>query len=187
MKRVAWFRAGFRWLVAGWVLLLATASSAADEGLTLPFTPLQLAIVPGFGQLFSKATPVYGLRASAIYGMQSKVVGLDAGLFNDSESLTGLGVGLCNVTRGNAVGAHLSAGVNYVETDFAGFQTGLANQVAGKLAGFQLGLANDAEEGTGLQIGIINQSRAMRGLQLGLINRNGKGLLPFFPIVNFGY
>jgi len=174
-------------LVAGSVLLLATASSAADEGLTLPFTPFQLAIAPGYAQLFSKATPVYGLRVSALYGMQSKVVGLDVGTFNDADSLTGVGVGLCNVTRGKAMGAHLGAGVNYVETDFTGFQTGLANQVAGQLTGFQLGLGNDAEGGAGLQIGLINQSRSLRGLQLGLINRNKNGFLPFFPIVNFGY
>lgn len=180
-------RAGIGSLVAGSVLLLATVSSAADEGLTLPLTPFQLAIVPGFAQLFSKATPVYGLRVSAIYGMQSKVVGLDAGLFNDSDSLTGVGVGLCNVTRGNAKGAHLGAGGNFVEADFAGLQTGLANQVGGELAGLQLGLTNDAEKGAGLQIGIINQSRSMRGLQIGLINRNNNGFLPFFPIVNFGW
>jgi hypothetical protein len=89
MNRVAWLRAGFRSLVTASVLALATPSSAADGWVTLPFTPFQLAIAPGAAQVFSKSTPVYGLRVSALYGIQSKVVGLDVGLFNGAESGSG--------------------------------------------------------------------------------------------------
>jgi hypothetical protein len=187
MNRAVWFRAGFRSLVAGSALALATAASAADGWVTLPFTPFQLAIAPGAAQVFSKPTPVYGLRVSALYGIQSKVVGFDVGLFNDADSLTGVGVGFCNVTRGNAAGAHLGVGCNYSEADFAGLQTGVVNQVGGQLAGFQLGLANGSEGGAGLQIGLVNYSNSMRGVQLGLLNWNDNGFLPFFPFVNFGF
>lgn len=187
MNRAAWFRAGFRSLVAGLVLTLATASSAADGWITLPFTPFQLALVPGGGQVFSKATPVYGLRFSVLYGMQSEVVGLDAGLFNDADSLTGIGVGLCNVTRKKGVGAHLGAGCNSAEGDFTGLQTGLVNQVGGQLMGFQIGLGNSAEGGRGLQFGLMNRADSLRGVQIGLFNWNDNGFLPLFPIFNIGF
>jgi hypothetical protein len=187
MNRAAWFRAGFLSWVAGSALALATASSADDGWVTLPYTPFQLAIVPGYGQVFTKATPVYGLRISVLYGVQSKVVGLDAGLFNVADSLTGVGVGLCNVTEGNAAGAHLGLGCSHVDADFAGFQTGFVNQVGGQLKGFQLGFANSAEAGAGLQMGLVNHSDSMRGVQLGLLNWNDNGFLPFFPFVNFGF
>jgi len=187
MNRAARFRVGFRLLVAGSVLALATASSAGDGWVTLPFTPLQLAIAPGSAQVFSKATPVYGLRVSALYGIQSEVVGIDAGLFNDTDSLTGIGVGLCNMTRGNAAGGQLGAGCNHVEADFAGLQAGAVNQVGGELAGLQIGLVNDAEAGAGLQIGFLNHAGSLRGVQFGLLNWNENGFLPFFPIVNFGF
>lgn len=202
MKRAAWFRAGFRSLVVGAALVLATAASAADGWVTLPFTPFQLAIAPGAAQIFSKATPVYGLRLSVLYGVQSKVVGLDVGLVNQVDSLSGVGVGLCNVVLESGAGAHLGFGCSYVEADFKGFQTALVNQVGGQLAGFQhalvnhvggqltgfqFGLVNNAGSGAGLQIGLVNHAGSMRGVQFGLLNLNENGFLPFFPLINFGF
>jgi hypothetical protein len=187
MNRAAWFRAGFRSLVAGSVLVLATTAFAADGWVTLPFTPFQLAVAPGAGQVFSKSTPVYGLRVSVLYGIQSKVVGLDLGLFNDADSMSGVAVGFCGITRGNGVGAHLEFGCSVVEADFAGVQTAFVNRVGGQLAGFQFGIANSAQSGAGLQIGLMNLSDSMRGVQLGLLNWNSNGFLPLFPFINFGF
>lgn len=187
MSRAAWFRAGFRWWVAGSVLMLANVAFAADGWVTLPFTPFQLSIASGVSQIFSKATPVYGLRVSALYGTQSKVIGLDAGFFNDTGALTGLGVGFCNVARENAIGAQLGAGCSQVEVNFAGLQAAFVNQVGGRLAGLQLGFGNGAGSGAGAQIGLLNHAGSMRGVQLGLLNWNDNGFLPLFPFINFGF
>jgi hypothetical protein len=187
MNRAAWLRVGIRSWVAASALALATSAVAAEGWITAPFTPLQLAVTPGYGQLFAKPTPVYGVRASGLYGIQSKVVGVDAGLFNEAEALTGVGVGFCHVVRENSQGAQLNAGCSFAEADFVGLQTSFVNQVGGEIAGAQLGLANSAETGAGLQIGLSNHSHSMRGLQLGLLNWNGNGFLPFFPLFNFGF
>ena len=187
MNRAERLRAGFGSLVAASVLALASVSSAADGWVTLPYAPFQLAIAPGGGQIFSKATPIHGLRVSVLYGIQSKVVGLDAGLFNQTDSMIGIGVGLCNVTRGNGAGIQLGAGCSDVEGDFVGIQAGLFNQVRSQLSGLQVGLANGAEAGTGLMIGLLNRSESMRGLQIGVLNWNKNGFLPLFPIFNFGF
>jgi len=177
-------------VVAGFVLMLAApsfAGSAADGWVTLPFTPFQLSIAGGVSQVFSKATPVYGMRFSAFYGTQSKVVGLDAGLANDADSLTGLELGFCNMVRGSGMGAQMGAGCSYVQTDFSGLQTSVANLVEGRFRGLQLGLGNGAGSGTGVQIGLMNHASSLRGLQLGLLNWNKNGFLPLFPFVNFGF
>jgi len=174
-------------LIAGSVLLLAATASASDGWLTLPFTPFQLSIASGASQIFSRATPVYGLRLSIFYGTQSKVAGLDLGLFNDADSLSGVGVGFCNVTRENGAGAQLGAGCSQVEGDFTGLQAAFVNQVGGRFAGFQLGLGNGAGNGAGLQVGLVNHAGSMRGVQLGLLNWNDNGFLPLFPLVNFGF
>ena len=187
MRRAEWFRAGSGALVVASVLALASASSAADGWVTLPYTPFQLAIAPGAAQVFSKETPVHGLRISVLYGIQSEVVGLDVGLFNQTDSMTGIGVGLCNMTQGNGAGIQLGAGCSDVEGDFVGIQAGLFNQVRGQISGFQVGLANGAESGTGLMIGLVNRTDSMRGLQIGVLNWNKNGFLPLFPIFNFGY
>jgi hypothetical protein len=172
--------------VAGLLLATAGASSASDGWITAPLTPLQISTAAGRSQIFSKATPVYGLRLSGFYGVQSKVVGLDLGLFNDATSVAGLGIGLCNITRENGAGVQVGAGCSLVDADFTGVQTGLVNQVSGRLDGLQLGVANAAREGTGLQIGLLNRSTSMRGLQIGVLNWNENGFLPFFPFFNFG-
>jgi hypothetical protein len=182
-KLAARLRRGGGAALAG--LLVAAAASASDGWINAPLTPLQLSIAAGRSQVFTEATPVYGLRLSGFYGVQTRVVGLDLGFINDATSLTGLGIGLCNVTRENATGVQIGGGCSIVEADFTGFQTGLANNVAGRLSGFQLGFANAAQDGTGLQIGFLNRSTSMRGLQLGVLNWNENGFLPFFPLFNF--
>jgi len=191
-----WFRVCVRSLAAGLVLALATAASEAsaasppsegDGWFTVSFTPFQLSIASGLSQIFTKATPVYGLRVNLFYGAQSRVVGLDTGLFNDADSLTGLAFGLCNITRQSATGVMLGAACSHSDGEFQGLQTGLVNNVAGQFSGAQLGLANAAENGEGLQIGLVNRSKSMRGVQLGLLNWNENGFLPLCPILNFGF
>jgi hypothetical protein len=175
-------------LLAAAVLFHSSASLANEDGgwITLPFTPVQLAFVPGYGQIFSKPTPVYGVRVTALFGIQSEVVGLDVGAGMQTETLTGVSIGLCSVAEGNATGAQLGLACNQVEADVLGLQVGVVNLIQGKLEGLQLGIANATEEGTGLQIGGLNTATSLRGLQLGVVNVNKNGFLPVFPIFNFG-
>lgn len=172
------------------LLALAPAASAEEEAegwVTLAWTPVQLGIAPGYGQVFSKPTRVYGLRLSGLYGIQSEVVGIDAGLFNDAGTFTGVGTGFCNVARAYAVGAQLGVGCNQVEENFQGLQAGMMNIVSKELTGLQIGFSNGARSGRGVQIGMVNSSDDLKGVQLGLINLNRKGLLKFLPGINVGW
>ncbi len=169
-------------------LALAAPAAARDGWVTASSTPVQFGLAPGAAQIFSQDTPVKGFRFTGLYGIQKQMVGLDIGGVNESESMTGVGLGGCNVTHGNAVGAHLSAFCNVVEEDYRGFQgVMLFNQVGGHFAGGQVGLANFAEKGAGAQIGLVNLSDSFKGVQLGLINVNRTGFLPFFPLINIGW
>jgi hypothetical protein len=150
------------------------------------FTPLQLSLIGGPTQIFKEKVPVLGLRLSGLYANQSTVKGLDLGAFNRTDDLTGLGVGLANVTDGDVTGLQLGL-VQYASDDLKGVQLGVSNVVEGKTAGAQLGVANIMENGKGLQVGFWNVAEEMKGLQIGLVNINGRGFLPIFPFFNFGY
>lgn len=87
-------------------------------------TPFQIAVAPGGVQLFHKETKVYGL---------------DTGLFSDAYALKGLQAGLGNQVLGK----------------MQGVQVGLANG-ADHGAGLQLGVLNRAKSMKGLQLGVLN-------------------------------
>ena len=174
MKRVAWRRAGIRSFLLGLVLSLPDVASAEDGWVDAGFTPFQIGFAAGGSQVFEKEVPVYGLRVSGLYGVQSEVVGVDIGLLNDADTFRGIGLGLCNITRGSATGAHLGAGCNQVDDDFEGVQSGAANLVGGKLIGLQVGAASSAAGGaTGAQIGLVSQAGDLTGLQAGALNYSG--------------
>ena len=165
------------------------------------FTPLQLSLIGGPTQIFKEKVPVLGLRLSGLYANQSTVKGLDLGVFNRSDDLMGLGVGLANIVESDVTGLQLGCAniaegdvtglqlgiVQYASDDVEGVQLGVSNVVDGKTAGAQLGVTNVMENGKGLQIGFWNVAEEMEGLQIGLVNINGKGFLPIFPLFNFGY
>ena len=176
MKRMAWRRAGIRSLVAGLLLGLPCAASADSGWVGGSFTPFQTSFAAGWSQIFKEEVPVKGVRLSVLYAVQSEVSGVDIGLFNDTETMTGVGLGLCNITRGNATGAHLGAGCNQVDDDFTGVQSGIANLIGGELSGLQMGLASSAAGGvTGAQIGLVTHSGDITGLQAGaLLNDAGE-------------
>ena len=122
------------------------------------WTPLQGAMFNP-AQIFSEDIEVRGLRVNALYGKNASVDGLDVGLMNEVE--------------GRVRGVQLAGAANF----------------ARKLAGVQLaGIFNRSESVVGVQIGgIVNRAEALAGLQIGLLNFNRSGLLPFFPIFNFGF
>jgi hypothetical protein len=55
--------------------------------------------------------------------------------------------------------------------------------------GVQLaGLHNRSERIAGIQItSLVNETGDLKGLQIGALNFNRNGVLPFFPIFNFGW
>jgi hypothetical protein len=171
------------------MLALAAPAALAEDGgeglIAAPFTPFQLSFASGYSQLFEKATPVYGLRLNAFYGVQSEVVGIDVGPFNEVDTSIGLGMGVANIVHGDATGLQIGV-ASVVDEQAIGAQAGLANIVGGTLRGAQFGVINRSENATGFQLGIVNVSRSMAGLQVGLLNFNEKGFLPVFPIFNFG-
>ena len=176
-------------LTAGLVwLLLAAPMAVADEeeNPIVPFTPLQLSIVPG-AQAFPQNVPIRGFRINALYGRQQELTGVDFGLMNEvDQDMAGAAVGLLNIVREDAHA--IQAGVaNSVGEKFTGLQLGLTNQVGTNLRGLQLGIGNAAEDVAGLQLGLLNRCESLKGLQLGLLNFNKSGLLPFFPGFNFGF
>jgi len=189
MKRMAWSRSEAPAWLACLVLAFAAPTALAEEGgeglIPAPFTPFQLSFASGYSQLFEKATPVYGLRLDVFYGVQSKVVGIDVGPFNEVDTSIGLGMGVANIVHGDATGLQIGA-ASVVDEEAIGAQAGFANIVGGRLSGAQLGVINRAEKATGLQLGIVNVSGSMAGLQIGLLNFNEKGFLPVFPLFNFG-
>jgi hypothetical protein len=199
MNSMAWFRNFSCLLIAGSLFALAPPSFAEDSDsppifsreskswVSTSATPIQLGFLPGRGQIFSKDTRVLGLRFSLLSGAQTKVVGIDSGLFNNADSLTGLGLGLCNWTGIDAEGVQLAIGLNNIEANLAGVQIAQFNRIGGLLTGVQLGAVNDVEGGKGLQIGIVNFAESLHGLQLGVMNCNKNGFLRCFPILNYGF
>lgn len=176
------------------------------------WTPLQVSLVHPV-QLFSKTTPVQGLRINLIYGVNEKVDGMDWGLVNrvTQESkgmqLGALPFGGANITKDlqGLQFAGLGAGMNVADGEAAGLQ------VAGLLAGFNkahnitgvqlaafigINVADDmrgaqiafvcnrAVTAQGLQIGMVNVCERMQGIQIGLVNIIREGRLPVFPILN---
>jgi hypothetical protein len=150
-------------LLAVWVIVLSSPCLAEDDPgwVKLPFTPFQLAIVPGYGQVFTESTPVYGLRVSALFGIQSDVVGLDVGSGMQTDTLTGLAIGGCSVAEKDATGVQFGLACNYVEEDTMGLQIGVVNMIRGALKGLQFGVANSTEGGTAVQIGGLNTATSV--------------------------
>lgn len=176
------------------------------------WTPLQVSLVHPV-QLFSKTTPVQGLRINLIYGANEKVDGIDCGLVNrvTQESkgmqLGALPFGGANITK-DLQGLQLAglvAGINVADGEAAGLQvsglfmgfnkahamTGIqlsafvGINVADDMKGAQLAfLCNRAVTAQGLQIGIVNVCERMQGIQIGVVNIIKEGRVPVFPIVN---
>jgi hypothetical protein len=133
------------------------------------------------------ARELYGLQLLG-FNYSRSVVGAQIGPANQAEDhLTGLQLSLINHAgsiNGLQIGGwhNRSGPVNGVQIG------GLVNQ-ATELVGVQIGgLGNEAKGLVGLQIGgLVNRAEGLVGLQIGLLNFNKGGLLPVFPLVNFGF
>ena len=135
--------------------------------------PVQLALFNPI-QIFPEGTSITGLRLNLIYGKNVSVSGLDVGLVNMSSGGTSTGVqwGFVSVNDGS----------------FVGLQANLVSIVRGNMEGIQWSAFNQTGHASGLQLGLLNMTETMNGVQVGLLNFISKGgFLPFFPIVNWSF
>lgn len=170
-------------------LATQAATPPAEPEETASWTPLQLSLATPI-QLAPRKWDVNGLRLNAIYSENHDVGFLDAGLINR--------------TIGNEAGLQLGCIMNRVDGSVSGLQiAGIMNSVgdnsmvegvqiacinsAGDASGLQAGILNHAKTKQGLQVGLINMTDDLKGLQIGLLNWNRNGILPFLPILNFGF
>lgn len=146
---------------------------------------LQISLWAPKVQLVNETVDIYGLKLNLLYGGNERVVGLDAGLFSNNESVSALQANIfMNRTREHFAG--LQAGIYNGAASSSGIKIGLVNRTEGINSGVSVGLLwNSSLENRGVTIGLINYTEFLTGLQIGLINIATKSTVPFFPILNF--
>jgi hypothetical protein len=125
--------------------------------------------------------PQQGVALGFVNGSSGDSAGFSWGLFNYSESYTGVSWAWVNVNK----------------TSFVGWQYGWVSVAQGAFTGFQSALiVNYAKEMHGLQLGLLNYAEELHGVQIGLANIaiNNPWFKEFpdklatgFPIVNWSF
>ncbi|MFO7536298.1 MAG: hypothetical protein R6X19_11585 [Kiritimatiellia bacterium] len=130
--------------------------------------PVQLALTPDL----------------ALFNRSEQINGVSIGVWSENPQ-NALALGIVNGSTGNSAGFSLALVLNYAEnykgvqwalinqvrSDMVGWQSGFINYTGGYLQGVQTGLLNYAGRLRGLQFGLINLADASSsGLQIGLIN-----------------
>ncbi len=125
--------------------------------------------------------PQQGVALGFVNGSSGDSAGFSWGLFNYSESYTGVSWAWVNVNK----------------TSFHGWQYGWVSVAQGEFTGFQSSLIfNYAKEMHGLQVGLVNYAEELHGVQIGLANIaiNNPWFSDFpdklatgFPIVNWSF
>jgi hypothetical protein len=130
-------------------------------------------------QLVPATENVSGIRLE-LYGENKNVTGLELGLFNvttgDFKGVTGLIFipSIFNRVDGTTTGLQFGL-VNWTKGEVTGWQAGWVNVFESKVTGLQTAFVNWGGDGikadfTGIQIGAINAAKNVTGLQLGFIN-----------------
>jgi len=115
--------------------------------------------------------------------VRGRAVGMQGGLYNQSEELKGAQIGLANIGY-QATGVQL--GLYNYSTVNGGVQAGLVNVGYESAHGVQAGLLNQTASFCGLQIGVINRTQRLQGMQIGLLNMvSEKEVWPVAPLVNW--
>ncbi len=129
--------------------------------------PVQLSLTPDIA-LFDRNTKIEGLALS-IWG-ENPQTALAIGFVNGSTgSSAGFSFGLLNYA--DSYKGVQWAPVNYVKSDFLGWQSAFINCTEGSVKGLQTGFVNYAGRLTGLQFGFVNYGAAAENaVQIGLIN-----------------
>jgi hypothetical protein len=98
--------------------------------------------------------PQKGVALGFINGSTGESQGFNWGLYNYSESYTGVQWAIAN----------------YNEKSFVGWQYAFVNYDVGSFKGFEWGFVNVAQETHGLQMGVVNYADNLSGVQLGFVN-----------------
>jgi len=156
------------------------------------------------GGLFNEAEGrVRGLQACAPLNHADEIGGLQLASHNFSRAVAGAQIGSGNLAEDRLSGLQLAGIVNLAGT-LDGLQIGGLHNQSGPATGVQIGgLVNKAEDLVGAQVGglvnlaeavvgfqlggLFNKADRLVGLQIGLLNFNKGGLVPFLPLVNFGF
>ncbi len=170
------------------VLLIGAAGLRAEEShfFQASLTP-DIAIYPktteinGLSLNIWGENPQQGVALGFVNGSSGDSAGFSWGLFNYSESYTGVSWAWVNVNK----------------TSFHGWQYGWVSVAQGEFIGFQSSLIfNYAKEMHGLQVGLVNYAEELHGVQIGLANIaiNNPWFSEFpdklatgFPIVNWSF
>ncbi len=178
------------------IVFLSKSSRAED------CNPLQVSLLPSV-QLILKENSICGARLNLLWGENTSVMGIDAGLVNVTESLKGIEIGGVNWLSGHerkeSWGIQI-AGINYAgnstfsggqigvlnagssKASITGIQAAAANINLGETNGAQLGFLNGGKNVSGLELGFINAGENVNGLQIGALNvgENVTGIQAFF-------
>lgn len=157
------------------IVFLAQSSRAED------CNPIQISLLPSV-QLIPKENAICGARLNLLWGENTSVRGIDAGLVNVAESIKGIEIGglnwLSGHNRNESWGIQI-AGINYMgNSSFIGGQLGFVNvgslEASASITDIQAAAFNLNEgEINGLQFGGANLGWNVNGLQLGSSNFGG--------------
>lgn len=122
---------------------------------------------------------------NAVNIVHGRSIGMQGGLYNQSETIRGAQTGLVNIGYDMA-GLQLGL-YNYTE-NMTGAQLGLVNIAYVSGHGFQAGLYNGAAKFRGFQLGLVNQTQVLEGLQIGILNvASQKDVMPAMVIANWQF
>jgi hypothetical protein len=186
-------------VILAFTLCCSACSTTPDSG----WTPFQAAFFSPL-QIFSEETDVHGFRMNFPYGNNANFRGVDLGMVGITKAAKGAQINFFYNEAEEFSGLQLAGLSGNRCTDLDGVQAGTINTAEGRVRGWQFSfISNEASDVTGGQVsGIVNRSRRvvgfqlaslvnetddLRGLQIGALNFNANGILPFFPIFNFGF
>lgn len=141
-------------------------------------------------QVLEEDEDVYGIRFTALYGVNAAVVGFDFGVWSVTNGYQyGLQANVLTAYHAqNADGFSFAGIVNYTHQSSTGcIIGGIYNEIGHKITGFQTGLfCAKATQVSGVQLSLFNYCEDLNGVQLGLININNNGTIPFTILFNIG-
>jgi len=133
---------------------------------------LALAVAAMFSSLAMAATPIQlSLWNTIAIPKNDTVTGVEIGIGNNLQSVTGLQWNLVWSKTNNAPLAWQCGILNQVTGKFSGIQDGFVNWNTGSVAGLMYGAVNYSEgSNVGVQWGFINFQNSFTGLSLGFLN-----------------
>jgi len=147
-------------LLACLVVVFASGQAMASKAIQLSLTP-DIALQPRGTHINGVSLNIWGQNPQTSFalgfvnGFDAMSKGFGLGLFNYSDSYTGVQWGA----------------VNYTEGSFFGWQAGIVDYTVGTVQGIQTGFVNYAGQLRGVQIGLVNYAATTQtGVQIGLIN-----------------